>query len=330
MKPNETPPEMVWIGGRWLLKSAVDKVNAEKEEARRAMLANQQPRQHVARAVPKAELQEPSAKCQEPSGGPAGSPSQHPAPGASCFMGPMGPMGRMGPMADAPTDLQSQGLRSDLIKVEAEKAEPESGEATKAAGDPENAGLPAEGPRDPVLSDLIKDEAKEAAEPESGEAPKGACDPGNSCLPAGGPRDPVLSDLIKATAEPSQARESESSTASCFMGPMGPMGKGRMGPMADAPTDLQPQGLRSDPIKVEAEKAEPESGEATEAARNPGKAQHSCLCSPPLHLIRPNQAKRRNGGAKKWRSHPAGMQSGKRWNPFGGSQRPHLIRPNQG
>ena len=88
MKPNETPPEMVWIGGRWLLKSAVEKVNAEKEEARRAMLANQQPRQHVASAVPKAEPQEPSAKCQEPSGGPAGSPSQHPAPGASCFTGP--------------------------------------------------------------------------------------------------------------------------------------------------------------------------------------------------------------------------------------------------
>ena len=104
MKPNETPPEMVWIGGRWLLKSAVDKVNAENEEARRVMLANMQPRQRVgqrgaesrvARAkspgLSRPPLEPPRfpSSSSVPSGGPADSPSQHPAPGACFLMGPI-------------------------------------------------------------------------------------------------------------------------------------------------------------------------------------------------------------------------------------------------
>ena len=72
-------------------------------------------------------------------------------------------------MADAPTDLQPPGLRSDLIKVEAEKAEPESGEATEAARNPGKARIPACAPRRSILSGQIKPNA-ETAEQKSGEA----------------------------------------------------------------------------------------------------------------------------------------------------------------
>ena len=44
MKPNETQPELVWVNGRWLLKSVVDRVNAEREEEKRAALAAMRPR----------------------------------------------------------------------------------------------------------------------------------------------------------------------------------------------------------------------------------------------------------------------------------------------
>ena len=59
-------------------------------------------------------------------------------------------MGQNGTYGDAATDLPTaRSLRSDLIKVEAEKAEPESGEASKAACDPENAACLREVPETP-------------------------------------------------------------------------------------------------------------------------------------------------------------------------------------
>ncbi len=44
MNENETQPEVVWVNGRWLLKSVVDRVNAEREEEKRAALAAMRPR----------------------------------------------------------------------------------------------------------------------------------------------------------------------------------------------------------------------------------------------------------------------------------------------
>ena len=180
MKPNETQPELVWVGARWLLKSEVERVKAEKEEAERADLAAMQPRQC-----------QPRASGTEKEAGNGGSSGGEASP----------PWAAQSPECAKP-------VLSDQIKAEAISADCDTGGC--ASGEPK-AVEPAEAAEQESneatrRSEQIKPEAKSRSGPcKTDLSPADAgTDPSFGRRPSGGqspePAKPVFSAPIKVEA----------------------------------------------------------------------------------------------------------------------------------